>query len=38
MCLGIPMQIIAVDGYLARCSAKEIEREVSLFLLQDDPV
>ena len=38
MCLGIPMQVIAVDGYLARCSAKGIEREVSLFLLQDDPV
>jgi hydrogenase expression/formation protein HypC len=38
MCLGIPMQVIAVDRYLARCSAKGIEREVSLFLLQDDPV
>ena len=38
MCLGIPMQVIAVNGYLARCSAKGIEREVSLFLLQDDPV
>jgi hydrogenase expression/formation protein HypC len=38
MCLGIPMQVIAVDGYLARCSAQGIEREVSLFLLQDEPV
>jgi hydrogenase expression/formation protein HypC len=32
------MQVVAVDGYLARCSAKGIEREVSLFLLQDEPV
>jgi hydrogenase expression/formation protein HypC len=38
MCLGIPMQVIAVDGYLARCSAQGIERDVSLFLLQDEPV
>ena len=38
MCLGIPMEVRAVDGFLARCSAKGIEREVSLFLLQDDPV
>jgi hydrogenase expression/formation protein HypC len=37
MCLGIPMQVMAVDGYLARCSAKGVEREVSLFLVQDDP-
>lgn len=35
MCLGIPMQIISVDGTTARCSAKGIEREVSLFLLQN---
>lgn len=38
MCLGIPMEIVAVDGYLARCRAKGVEREVSLFLLQDEPV
>lgn len=38
MCLGIPMEVIAVDGYLARCSAQGIERDVSLFLLQDEPV
>lgn len=38
MCLGIPMQVIAVDGYLARCSAQGVERDVSLFLLQDEPV
>lgn len=38
MCLGIPMEVIAVDGYLARCSAQGIERDVSLFLLQDEPI
>jgi hydrogenase expression/formation protein HypC len=38
MCLGIPMEVVAVDGYLARCSAQGIERDVSLFLLQDEPV
>ena len=38
MCLGIPMQVMAVDGYLARCNAKGIERDVSLFLLQDQAV
>jgi hydrogenase expression/formation protein HypC len=38
MCLGIPMQVMAVDGYVARCGAKGIERDVSLFLLQDQVV
>jgi hydrogenase expression/formation protein HypC len=32
------MEVRAVDGFLARCCTKGIEREVSLFLLQDDPV
>jgi hydrogenase expression/formation protein HypC len=36
MCLGIPMEVLAVDGFLARCSAQGVEREVSLFLLQDE--
>lgn len=38
MCLGIPMKVIAVDGYLARCEAKGVERDVSLFMMQDEPV
>jgi hydrogenase expression/formation protein HypC len=38
MCLGIPMQVIAIDGFVARCSAKGVERDVSLFLLQDEPI
>lgn len=37
MCLGIPMEVVAIDGYLARCSAQGVEREVSLFLMQDEP-
>lgn len=32
------MQVLAVDGYTARCTAKGVEREVSLFMLQDEPV
>ena len=38
MCLGIPMEVVAVDGYLARCAAQGVEREVSLFMMQDEPV
>lgn len=36
MCLGVPMQIIEMDGFLARCTAKGVERDVSLFLVQDE--
>lgn len=38
MCLAIPMQIIEIDGYNARCEAKGVQREVSLFMLQDEPI
>lgn len=38
MCLAIPMQITHVDGFNARCAAKGVEREVSLFLLQDESI
>ena len=38
MCLGIPMEVLAVDGYLARCSAQGVEREVSLLMVQDEPI
>ncbi len=38
MCLGIPMQIDAIDGYTARCSAKGVSREVSTFLMQGEPL
>jgi hydrogenase expression/formation protein HypC len=36
MCLAIPMQITHIDGYNAHCAAKGVERDVSLFLLQDE--
>jgi hydrogenase expression/formation protein HypC len=38
MCLAIPMQVVALDGFMARCQAKGIERDVSLFMLQDEPL
>ena len=38
MCLGIPMQIKSIDQYQALCEAKGIERDVSLFMLQDEPL
>ncbi|MCA1804755.1 MAG: HypC/HybG/HupF family hydrogenase formation chaperone [Xanthomonadaceae bacterium] len=38
MCLGIPMQVTSVDGFIARCEAKGVNRDVSLFLMQDEPV
>ena len=36
MCLGIPMQIRDIEGFNARCEAKGIERDVSLFMMQED--
>jgi hydrogenase expression/formation protein HypC len=36
MCLGIPMQIKSIDGFVANCEAKGVYREVSLFMLQDE--
>jgi len=32
------MQVIEIDGYVARCEAKGVQRDVNLFMLQDDPV
>ena len=37
MCLGIPMQIVEIDGFSAHCAAKGVAREVSLFLTQAEP-
>ena len=36
MCLGIPMQIKSIEGFTARCEAKGVERDVSLFMMQED--
>lgn len=38
MCLGIPMQIVEINGYTARCEAKGVERNVSLFMMQEEPL
>ncbi len=36
MCLAVPMKITKIDGYQCTCEARGIEREVSLFMLQDE--
>ncbi len=36
MCLGIPMQIKAIDGFTAHCEAKGVKRDVSLFMMQEE--
>lgn len=38
MCLGVPMQIVAIDDQVARCAVKGVEREVSLFMLTSETV
>lgn len=38
MCLAIPMQVDAIDGFRAQCSVKGVTRDVNLFLMQDQPV
>lgn len=38
MCLGIPMQIKEINGFNARCEAKGVEREISLFMMQNEQV
>lgn len=38
MCLGVAMQVIAINGFNAQCEAKGVQREVSLFMLQDEPI
>ena len=38
MCLGIPMQIREIDGFVASCEAKGVQRDVNLFMMQDEPL
>ncbi len=38
MCLGIPMQVVEINGFNARCEARGVEREVSLFMLQNEDI
>ena len=32
------MQIRKIDGFMACCEAKGVERDVSLFMMQDEPL
>jgi hydrogenase expression/formation protein HypC len=32
------MEVVAIDGFRARCCAQGVEREVSLFLMHDEPI
>lgn len=38
MCLAIPMQVKSVDEFQCVCEARGVEREVSLFMLQDETI
>jgi len=38
VCLAVPMQIRTIDEFQCTCEARGIERDVSLFLLQDEAV
>jgi len=38
MCLGIPMQVLAINGHMARCTAMGVERDVSLYMLPEQAV
>lgn len=35
MCLAVPMKIRTINGFQCTCEARGIERDVSLFMLQD---
>lgn len=36
MCLAIPMQIKSIEGFIARCEARGVERDVNLFMMQEE--
>ena len=38
MCLAVPMQVRSINGFQCTCEARGIEREVSLFMLQDEDI
>jgi hydrogenase expression/formation protein HypC len=38
MCLAVPMRILRIDGHMACCEAKAVQRTVSLSLLGDEAV
>ena len=38
MCLAVPMQVKTVEGFQCVCEARGVQREVSLFMLQDQEI
>ncbi len=38
MCLAVPMRVKSIDRFCCVCEAQGIEREVSLFMMQDEPI
>lgn len=38
MCLAIPMQVKSITDYQCVCEARGVEREVSLFMMQEEGV
>lgn len=38
MCLGVPMRVVEIDGFMARCEARGIERKASLFLVEHEDI
>jgi len=36
MCLAVPMEITKIEGFQCTCEARGIERDVNLFMLQDE--
>jgi hydrogenase expression/formation protein HypC len=38
MCLAIPMQVVQVSEWSVRCTAKGVEREASLLMVQGESI
>jgi len=38
VCLAVPMRVTSIEGHVATCTARGIERRVSLFMLADEEV
>jgi hydrogenase expression/formation protein HypC len=38
MCLAVPMQVKSISDFQSVCEARGIERDVSLFMLQDQEI
>lgn len=36
MCLGVPMRIVSLNGFVAKCEAKGVKRDVNLLMMQDE--